>query len=169
MPVTAEDTPALPGLSPVCGRAIVARFDSPHMSSDGGVLALREVELRLGLANRLAACVTDPRAPDRVQHAIDEIIRARMMMIASGYEDGNDADMLRSDPLFKLAMGRLPEDADLCSQPTISRFENLPDARALLRMGRAMIDHYCASFVRVPGRIVLDIDDTFDAVHGGQQ
>ncbi len=92
-----------------------------------------------------------------------------MLMIAAGYEDGNDAASLRSDPMFKLAMGRLPDDGDLCSQPTISRFENLPDARALLRMGRAMVDHYCQSFRHVPRRIVLDIDDTFDAVHGGQQ
>jgi hypothetical protein len=71
--------------------------------------------------------------------------------------------------MFKLAMGRLPDDDDLCSQPTISRLENLPDARALLRMGRAMVDHYCHSFRQTPRRITLDIDDTFDAVHGGQQ
>ncbi len=169
MPVTVQDTPMLPGLSPICGRAVVARFDSPLMSSDGGLLALREVELRLGIAARLAACISDPRAPGRVQHGLDEIIRTRMLMISAGYEDGNDADTLRADPMFKLAMGRLPEDADLCSQPTISRLENLPDARALLRMGRAMIDQYCASFRQVPKHIVLDIDDTFDAVHGGQQ
>ena len=169
MPATAESTPMLPGLSPICGRSIVARFDSPHMSSDGGLLALREVELRLGIAQRLASCIIDPRDPSRVAHGLDQIIRTRMLMIAAGYEDGNDADTLRTDPLFKLAMGRLPDDADLCSQPTISRFENLPDARALLAMGRAMIDQYCASFRRAPARIVLDIDDTFDAVHGGQQ
>jgi hypothetical protein len=90
-------------------------------------------------------------------------------MIAAGYEDGNDADALRSDPMFKLAMERLPEQADLCSQSTISRAENRPDARALLRMGRAMVDHYCHSFRQPPRRIVLDVDDTFDAVHGSQQ
>jgi len=169
MPVSVEDTPRLPGLSPILGRAVVARFDSQHMSSDGGLLALREVERRLGIAGRLAGCITDPRAPGRVRHGLDEIIRSRMLMIAAGYEDGNDADTLRADPMFKLAMGRLPDDPDLCSQPTISRFENLPDVRALLRMGRAMIDLYCASFRRVPDSIVLDIDDTFDAVHGAQQ
>jgi hypothetical protein len=169
MPANAEHTPMLPGLSPIRGRSIVARFDSPLLSSAGGLLALREVELRLGIAARLAGCISDPRVPSRVQHGLDEIIRTRMLMIAAGYEDGNDADTLRGDPMFKLAMGRLPEDADLCSQPTISRFENLPDARALLRMGRAMIDQYCASFRQVPKRIVLDIDDTFDAVHGSQQ
>lgn len=92
-----------------------------------------------------------------------------MMMIAAGYEDGDDADRLRRDPIFKMALERLPGGTALCSQSTISRLENLPDGRALLRMGRAMIDLYCASFRRVPRRIVLDIDDTFDAVHGHQQ
>jgi len=169
MPVKVETTPMLPGLSPVCGKVIVARFDGASMSSDGGLLALREVEQRLEIAQRLADCIHDPRDPSRVIHGLDEIIRMRMLMIAAGYEDGNDADSLRSDPMFKLAMGHLPDDGDLCSQPTISRLENLPDARTLLRMGRAMIDHYCHSFRQVPRRIVLDIDDTFDAVHGGQQ
>src|SRR4051812_47582629 len=139
------------------------------MSSDGGLLVLREVEQRLGIAGRLSACIRDPRAPERVVHGLDEIIRFRMLMIAAGYEDGNDADSLRADPLFKLAMDRLPEHGDLCSQSTVSRTENLPDRHALLRMGRAMVDHYCQSFRQVPRRIVLDIDDTFDAVHGGQQ
>ena len=169
MPVKVESTPMLPGLSPVSGKAIVARFDGACMSSDGGLLALREVEQRLAIASRLAACIRDPRDPSRVVHGLDEIIRTRMLMIAAGYEDGNDVDTLRRDPMFKLAMGRLPDDGDLCSQPTISRLENLPDARALLRMGRAMVEHYCHSFRQVPRRIVLDIDDTFDAVHGGQQ
>ena len=90
-------------------------------------------------------------------------------MIAAGYEDGNDADTLRCDPMFKMALDLSPSDRELCSQSTISRLENLPDARALLRMGRAMVDLYCESFRQVPRRIVLDIDDTFDAVHGGQQ
>ena len=169
MPATLETTPMLPGLSPVCGKRIVARFDTEHLCSDGGLLALREIENRLGIAQRLAACIDDPRTPGKVAHGLDEIIRFRMLMIAAGYEDGNDADTLRNDPMFKLAMERLPDDADLCSQPTISRAENLPDARALLRMGQAMVTHYCQSFRRVPRRIVLDIDDTFDAVHGGQQ
>jgi hypothetical protein len=92
-----------------------------------------------------------------------------MLMIAAGYEDGNDADSLRHDPAFKLALDHLPGGDALCSQPTISRLENLPGTRALLRMGRAMVALYCSSFRQVPRRIVLDIDDTFDAVHGGQQ
>ncbi|WP_287849888.1 IS1380 family transposase, partial [Acidiphilium sp.] len=169
MLASVANTPILPGLSPVAGKSIEARFDGEMLSSDGGLLALREVEKRLGIAAQLAACIDDPRTPERVQHGLDEIIRFRMLMIAAGYEDGNDADRLRNDPMFKLAMERLPEAGDLCSQATISRTENLPGPRALLRMGLAMVEHYCASFRTIPNRVVLDIDDTFDAAHGAQQ
>jgi hypothetical protein len=89
--------------------------------------------------------------------------------LAAAYENGNDADSLRHDPVFKLANGRLPDDGALCSQPTLSRLENTPDTRALIRMSRAMVELYCDSFRTVPRCITLDIDDTFDAVHGGQQ
>src|SRR5207248_4791716 len=101
-------TPILPGLSPVQGKAVVARFDGGRLSSEGGLLALREIESRLGLADRLAACLRDPRAPERVAHRLAEMIRFRMLMIAAGYEDGNDADSLRADPMFKLALDRSP-------------------------------------------------------------
>jgi hypothetical protein len=148
---------------------VVARFDGGRLSSEGGLLALREIERRLGLADRLASCLVDPRAPERVVHRLAEIIRFRMLMIGAGYEDGNDADALRRDPMFKLALDRLPAGEELCSQSTISRLENLPDRRALLRLGRALVEQYCGSFRAVPKRIVLDIDDTFDRVHGGQQ
>lgn len=159
----------LPGLSPVLGKAVVARFDGGQLSSDAGVLVLREIARRLGLAERLAACIDDPRDQNQIVHTLAALIEFRMLMIASGYEDGNDATALRSDPAFKLAQGVLPSGPDLASQSTISRLENLPPIRSLLRMERAFADFYCASFRRAPKRIVLDFDDTFDAVHGGQQ
>lgn len=159
-----------PGLSPVSGKRLDVRFDGGMLSSDGGILLLREVEQRLGVADRLAACIKDPRSPEHITHSLADIIGFRLMMIAAGYEDGNDASSLRVDPMFKMALDLTPSGTRaLCSQPTISRLENLPDTRALLRMGRAMVDLYCESFPTVPKRIVLDIDDTFDAVHGGQQ
>ncbi|MCA1715046.1 MAG: IS1380 family transposase [Gammaproteobacteria bacterium] len=164
-----ETTPLLPGLSPVSGKTIEAAFDGGSLSSDAGVLVLREVERRLGVAGRLAACIADDRQPGRVRHSLADGFRFRMLMIACGYEDAIDADSLRGDPAFKMALGRLPSAAELCSQSTISRLENRPDVRALLRMARAMVDLYCASFRQVPRRIVLDLDDTFDAAHGGQQ
>jgi Transposase DDE domain group 1 len=168
-PAMNDPTLPLPGLSPVSGTAVVAQFDGGLLSSDGGVLALREVENRLRVADRFAACIKDPRAPDQITHALADIIRFRLLMIAAGYEDGNDAAELRRDPLFKMALDRAPSDRALCSQPTISRLENQPDVRSLLRIGRAMVDLDCSSFRQVPKRIVRDIDDTFDAVHGGQQ
>jgi hypothetical protein len=107
--------------------------------------------------------------PEKVVHRLAEIIRFRMLMIAAGYEDANDANALRADPMFKLALDRLPAGEELCSQSTVSRLENLPDRRALLRLGRSLVEQYCSSFRAVPKRIVLDIDDTFDRVRGGQQ
>ena len=165
-----EGTGILPGLPPVASKPVHLTFDGGLMTSDAGILLLAAIEQRLGLAERLADCIEDPRAPERVRHTLAEMIRYRALLIAAGYPDGNDCDALRSDPAFKMAVGRLPESgADLCSQPTISRLENLPGATALKRMMAAMVEVFCDSFEQVPRRIVLDIDDTEDRVHGGQQ
>jgi hypothetical protein len=155
-----DPTLPLPGLSPVDGKRVDVRFDGGLLSSDGGVLALREVENQLGVADRLAACLVGPRNGAHVTHSFADIVRFRLLMIAAGYEDGIDANALRSDPMFKMALDATPSPRDLCSQPTISRLENLPDARSLLRMGRAMVDLYGASFAAAPDRITLDLDDT---------
>ena len=165
-----DRTGILPGLSAVRGKPVHVAFDGGRLTSDAGVLVLAEVDRRLGVSERLAGCITDPRAPERVRHTIAEMIRLRALMIAAGYPDADDCDNLRDDPAFKLAVGRLPESgADLCSQPTMSRLENLPGPTALKRMMVAMVALFCDSFEAVPQRIVLDIDDTEDAVHGGQQ
>jgi hypothetical protein len=166
----AEHASFLPGLSPVRGKPVCVAFDGGRLTSDAGVLVLAEIERRLGLAERLARCLADPRSPERVRHTLAELIRFRVLLIAAGYPDANDCDALRIDPAFKMAVGRLPETgADLCSQPTMCRLENLPGSVALKRMMAAMIELFCDSFEQVPGRIVLDIDDTCDPVHGGQQ
>jgi hypothetical protein len=170
MPAEVDLTLPLPGLSPVCGKPVVARFDGGQVSSDGGVLLLAEVERRLRLAERLAACLEDPRAPDRIVHGLAGMIRFRALAIAAGYPDANDCDTLRRDPVFKMAVGRLPASGgDLCSQPTMTRLENLPGPVALKRMTAAMLTLFCDSFDRPPERLVLDIDDTEDRVYGGQQ
>jgi Transposase DDE domain group 1 len=166
----ADDAPFFPGLSPVGGKPVQVTFDAGRLTSDGGILLLAEIERRLGLAERLARCLEDPRAPERVRHGLAEMIRFRALLIAAGYEDANDCDALRADPAFKMAVGRLPEsEADLCSQPTMCRLENLPGAIALKRMMAAIVELFCDSFDDVPRRIVLDIDETEDRVHGGQQ
>ena len=165
-----EATPFLPGLSPIGGKEITATFDGGQLSSDGGVLILREIEKRLGLAAMLSSSVPDTRDPGRIVHTYADMIRARLFAIASGYEDCDDLDGLRIDPAFKMACGRKPETGtDLMSQPTLPRLENAPAWRALARMALGMIDLFCASFSRVPSRIVLDIDDTDDMAHGQQQ
>jgi hypothetical protein len=166
----ADDAPFLPGLSPVGGKPVQVTFDAGRLTSDGGILLLAEIERSLGIAERLARCIEDPRAPERVEHGLAEMIRFRALLIAAGYEDANDCDALRADPAFKTAVGRLPESAaDLCSQPTMCRLENLPGTVALKRMMMAMIGLFCDSFAQVPRQIVLDIDDTEDRVHGHQQ
>lgn len=166
----ADRNGVLPGLPPVCGKAVHLAFDGGRLSSDGGILLLAQIERRLGIAERLARCIEDPRDPAAIEHGLAEMIRFRALLIAAGYPDGNDCNALRDDPAFKLAVGRLAESgAALCSQPTMSRLENLPGRIALMRMMAAMIDLFCDSFAQVPARIVLDIDDTEDEVHGGQQ
>ncbi len=165
-----ETTGILPGLPAIAGKPVHVGFDGGQLTSDAGILLLAAIEQRLKIAERLAACIEDPRDPDRVLHGLTEMIRYRALLIAAGYPDGNDCDALKSDPAFKMAVGRLPESGeDLCSQPTISRLENLPGAIALKRMMAAMVELFCDSFEAVPRRILLDIDDTEDRVHGDQQ
>jgi len=165
-----QSTPHLLGLSPVAGKPLTATFDAGLMSSDGGVIVLREIALRLGLADVVAAPLPDNRDPTRIVHTYADMSTARMMAIAAGYEDCDDLDALRTDPALKIACGRAPETGlDLMSQPTLSRFENLVDRRTLKRIGLGFIDLFCNSWERVPDRIVLDIDDTDDPAHGQQE
>ena len=145
-------------------------FDGGRLTPDAGVLVLAEIEGRLGIAERLARCLQDPRSPERVHHTVAEMIRFRVLPFAADYPDANDCDALRADPAFKMAVGRAPESGrNLCSQPTMCRLENLPTVTALKRMMAAMVELSCDSFEQVPRRIVLDIDDTEDRVHGRQQ
>jgi hypothetical protein len=165
-----EDT-LLPFAFPaVGGKKITAAFDGGRLTSDGGVMLLAAAERRLGIVDKLAALIADPRDPNLVTHSVADILRARVFAIACGYEDGNDLDHLRTDPGFKLACGRLPDSgADLCSQPTISRWENAPTRHEVARLSYALIDIYCASYPTPPCEVTLDIDDTVDVVHGHQQ
>ena len=151
-------------------KKITAAFDGGRISSDGGVMLLGLAERRIGIADRLAAEITDRRDPTRVVHALSDILRARILAIACGYEDADDLDYLRSDPALKLACGHLPDSGrDLCSQPTMSRCENAPSLREVIRLMRAMVALYCRSYDKPPASVTLDIDDTLDVVHGQQQ
>lgn len=165
-----NDTTVPFGFPAVARKKITAAFDGGRITSDGGVMLLAAAERRLGLAERLAGLIADPRNPAFVTHSVADILRARMLLIACGYEDADDLDHLRADPGFKLACGRLPDTGrDLCSQPTMSRWENAPRLREVIRLSYAMVDTYCASYKRPPATVTLDIDDTLDVVHGHQQ
>ena len=169
-PVMSEDTPLPFDLPSVARKKVSVAFDGGMLSSNGGVVLLRGVERRLELAARLAGCIRDGRNPKSILHTMEEMLRLRMFAIAAGYEDADDCDALRHDPMFKMALGRAPETgAALCSQPTMSRLENAPSRIEIARLMAAMIDQFCASYRRPPASIVLDIDDTVDAVHGRQQ
>jgi hypothetical protein len=151
-------------------KKITAAFDGGRISSDGGVMLLGLAERRIGIADRLAAEITDRRDPTRVVHALSDILRARILAVVCGYEDADDLDYLRSDPALKLACGHLPDSGrDLCSQPTMSRCENAPSLREVIRLMRAMVGLYCRSYDKPPASVTLDIDDTLDVVHGQQQ
>jgi len=166
-----HDDTLLPFTLPaVCRKKVAAAFDGGRLTSDGGVLLLAGADRRLGLCDTLARFIPDHRDELRITHRLADILRARIFAIACGYTDADDLDDLRQDPAFKLACGRLPESGDdLASQPTISRWENAPDSRTLLRLGYAMIDLWCQSHCKPPASITLDIDDTVDVVHGHQQ
>jgi hypothetical protein len=166
-----HDDTLLPfSLPAVCRKKLTAAFDGGRLSSDAGVLLLAGADRRLGLVDALAELIPDHRSPAHITHEIAAVLRARIIAIGCGYPDGDDLDHLRQDPAFKLACGRLPESgADLASQPTISRLENAPDLRTLLRLGRVMVELWCRGHQRAPKAITLDIDDTLDRVHGHQQ
>jgi hypothetical protein len=133
-------------------KKITAAFDGGRITSDGGVMLLAQAERRLGIAERLAQVIPDRRDRDRVIHLLPDILRVRIFAIACGYEDADDLDRLRYDPAFKLACGRSPDSGtDLCSQPTLSRWENAPALRDLIRLMGVMVDLYCASYANPAG------------------
>ena len=170
MPAAGDDT-LLPFTLPnIRKKKVTAAFDGGQASSDGGVFLLAAADKRLGLTDALARLIPDHRDPALISHSMAGIPRGRIFAIACGYPDGNDLNDLRSGPAFKMACGRLPESgADLASQPTVSRLENTPDPRTLIRMSRGMADFRCQSHPGPPKGIVPDIDDTADTAHGHQQ
>ena len=145
-------------------------FRGGRLTSDGGWPWVAEADHALGLTAALAAVIPDPRRR-RGRHTVRELLRQRIYQIAAGYEDQDDADALRGDPLLKLVCGRLPEtDPDLASQPTFSRLENALSARDCYRLAVAMGEVYLRERERdgVPTHIVLDLDSTDDPTHGEQ-
>jgi hypothetical protein len=138
------------------------------LSADAGLLPIRQLDERLGFTARLAAALDDPRDPTRIEHSVAEMLRARLYGILAGYEDQNDHDLLRTDPVFQLVAGRSPGDA-LASQPTLSRFENAVSIKSLKRLRDVLIDQFIASFATPPRHLLFDLDAVDDPTHGHQQ
>jgi Transposase DDE domain group 1 len=155
-------------------RPLLASFDRPRTSSDGGAILLRAVDRQLGLIDAFASQLLDERQRGKVRHGLRDLITQRVMGLACGYPDGNDAARLADDPVHKLLADRHPiQDPALASQPTLSRFENSVDRKDLFRLGEVLLDHV----VQHHGRrrrhqarlITIDLDATDDQTHGGQQ
>jgi hypothetical protein len=167
--VSQSATPAIRCFSPV-SLPLDATFDAPRLTSDGGLVWVAEADASLGLCSALAAAVPDWRTGP-VTHALELLIRQRVFQIACGYEDQDDADSLRTDPLFKLVCGRLPSDPDLANQPTLSRLENAVDCKTCYRLACVLLAVYLQERARSgpPHRILIDADSTDDPTHGDQE
>lgn len=152
------------------GRKVEAVFDEPAVTSDAGVLIVRELVAKSQLLADLARILNDDRRAGSVRHPVLNILRQRVSQICCGYFKADDGDRLRHDPAMVLAAGGIPGQDGLASQPTVSRFENRADRRTLLRIGYAFVDDYIRSFAgKLPEMVVLDMDPTAVTVYGQQQ
>jgi len=150
-------------------KPIVVQPVEAHLSTDAGLLPIRQLDEALGLTEQFAAALIDERTGPAMRHTYLEMTRMRVYGILAGYEDQNDHDALRSDAVFKLIAGRSPEDRDLASQPTLSRFENAIGPKSLFGLRDVLIDQFIASFDGPPGHLTFDLDTFDDPTHGGQQ
>ena len=168
--VATQLQPAPLHLASVGTKSVELDFDGGRLSSDAGVVLLKDIDEPLGLTRALAAVLSDPRDGRRIHFTPEDLLKQRVFQIAAGYEDANDANTLRDDPIFKLLLDHLPETgAPLASQPTISRFENRISRTELYRMALVLLEQCIASYASPPSVIVLDVDDTEDPVHGEQE
>ncbi len=152
-------------------RKITARFDGGKITSDAGLLLFYALDKQHRLSQGFSSCLADARDGKRVRHQLWDMIRQRLHQIVAGYEDCNDADTLRGDPILKTVCDRLPDsDPDLASQPTLSRLENSVGIKDLMRLGRWLLKRYIGRLKkRRPRKVVLDLDSTDDHTHGQQE
>ena len=152
-------------------RRISARFDGGKITSDAGLLLFYALDKQHRLSEGFSGCLGDAREESRICHQLLEMVRQRVHQIVAGYEDCNDADTLRGDPILKTICDRLPDsDPDLASQPTLSRLENAVGIKDLMRLGRWLLKRYIRRLrKRRPKTIVLDLDSTDDPTHGQQE
>lgn len=158
--------PALFNLSDFNKKKVEVRFNAEHVSNDGGLLLIKEVEHQIGLIKDLASCINDIRHQSYIEHGVEEMLRQRIMQIAAGYEDANDCNTLRNDGILKVCSGK---EKTLASQPTMSRFENQLGQKELYNMAKVFIDQFIASYASQPKVIILDCDDTSAILYGQQE
>lgn len=157
-------------LLPVGNKKVELSFSGEQISSNGGLLHLREVEEQIGIIEGISGCITDKRDQRYIDHAIKEMLIQRIFQIAAGYEDCNDCDDLRGDTIFKTCAGRQPQSGnELASQPTMSRLENSVGIRDLYRIGKTFLDAFVDSYPQQPIVIVVDCDDTNNDTYGQQE
>lgn len=166
-----KSTPEQLRFPPIAGFTVRGDFNGGAMSSDFGPMILRGVDRQIGLTGRLADVFDDKRHPSYTDHTLRDLLAQRIFQVASGYEDGNDANALRADPMFKLGVERKPLDADtdLASASTFSRLENAATTKDVYHVARAFVDHFIASYAAPPTLIVLDMDHSEDATYGQQE
>ncbi|MES9985810.1 MAG: IS1380 family transposase [Candidatus Thiodiazotropha sp. 6PLUC6] len=156
---------------PSNGKTIRADFNGGELSSDFGALLLRETILHSGLIEKLSCAVHDRRHQSYIDHSLQDLLVQRVLQMACGYEDANDSNRLRKDPMFKLAAGRNPLDDDnhLASSPTYTRLGQSIRRKDIYRMAEAFVHHFISSYEVPPKAIVIDLDHTPAITHGGQQ
>ncbi len=158
-----------PALDFFPSRPVEFELSASPLSGDAGLLVFRQFDEQIRLTEQLAAALDDRRDPTFTKHSLLTMVRQRIYGILADYEDQNDHDTLRSDPVFKLIADRLPDDPDLASQPTLSRFENAVSIADLWRSRDVLVDTFLQSFDRPPGHLTLDLDPVDDPAHGQQQ
>jgi len=155
--------------SSISGKEVKADFTGGQMTSDAGVLLLRETEKKVGIIDGLSQVIRDERHQSYIKHTIKGLLSQRVFQIACGYEDANDSNDLRVDPAIKAACDKLPSEEELASQPTFSRLENSIRKTDLYRIAESFVENFIASYEIPPEAIILDLDDTDNQTHGAQQ
>jgi hypothetical protein len=152
-------------------RSLVVRFSELELSSDAGILLACQAEKQVQVCQGLAACIEEWREPNKIIHSLHQLVSQRVYQLVGGYEDANDSNVLRHDPIYKIACGRLPlaEQDLLASQPTITRLENHISKREVARMRSRLVEGFINRYKVAPAEIVLDIDGWDDPTHGEQQ
>ena len=152
-------------------KPLLVKFSEVELSSDGGMVLVRQAEEKIGICKGLSECIEEWREEGKIIHSLEQLVSQRVYQLVGGYEDANDSNILRQDPMYKIACGRLPlaKEEELASQPTMSRLENQVSNKEISAMRRRIVGEFINRYKETPKEIVLDIDGWDDPTHGKQQ